>query len=158
MGCATLAEPLAAKADSTSLTGTLLPPAPPAYARRMRARVPQDVDLEDKLIYGLTPIRFGYLVIAGLGTICIWRLGFLPPAVRLLPCLFSAGAGLLLAFGRWRGRPCDRFLADAVLFFRRNYRVQWGAGRRRLEAPPLALGGVKAAAAGRARGEPAVSS
>ena len=30
----------------------------------MRARVPQDVDLEDTLVLGLSPTRFGYLVIA----------------------------------------------------------------------------------------------
>jgi hypothetical protein len=110
----------------------------------MRARVPQDVDLEDKLIYGLTPLRFGYLVVAGLTAICIWKLGFLPAAARLLPCLVVAVGGALLACGRWRGRPCDRLLADAVLFFRRNYRVEWrgSAERRRLEVSPLPLHGL----------------
>ena len=30
----------------------------------MPARVPLDVDLEDKLIYGLTPMRLAYLVVS----------------------------------------------------------------------------------------------
>src|SRR5919202_2895310 len=97
----------------------------------MRARVPQDVDLEDKLVYGLTPIRFGYLVIAGLGAISAWNLELLPAPVRLRACLLVAAGGVLLAWGRWRGRPLDRFLADAVVFLRRNYRLGIGLSRRR---------------------------
>ena len=50
--------------DSTALTTRVPPGSSAPYARPMRAHVPQDVDLEDKLIYGLTPVRFGYLVIA----------------------------------------------------------------------------------------------
>ena len=38
----------------------------------MRARVPLDVDLEDRIVYGLTPIRLAYVVVAGL---CAPQLG-----------------------------------------------------------------------------------
>ncbi len=59
----------------------------------MPARVPQDVDLEDKLIYGLSPVRFGYLVLAVLGALSLWRQEALPSALRLVACLMLAAAG-----------------------------------------------------------------
>jgi hypothetical protein len=110
----------------------------------MRARVPQDVDLDDKLVYGLTPGRFGYLVIAGLAAVMIWNLAALPLLVRAFGCLLLGGVAALLAWGRWRGRPMDRFLADAVLYFCRNYRPAARRRRRRRmrQLVPLTLGAI----------------
>jgi hypothetical protein len=108
----------------------------------MRARVPQDVDLEDKLVYGLTPGRFGYLVIAGLAAVMVWNLGALPVLVRAPGCLLLGGFGALLAWGRWRSRPIDRYLADAVLYFFRNYRPSARRRRRMRPLVPLALGAI----------------
>jgi hypothetical protein len=99
----------------------------------MNARVPQDVDLEDRLIYGLTPVRFGYLVIAVLGALTVWRLDALSPWLRALPCLLVLAVGAGLAWGRWQGRAADRWLFDLSVFVRRNYAV----GRRRAAALPL---------------------
>src|SRR5260370_8117157 len=87
----------------------------------MNARVPQDVDLEDRLIYGLSPIRCGYLVIAVLGALSLWRLEALPPWLRTGPCLAVLAAGAALAWGRWRGRAVDRWLLALAVFVRRNY-------------------------------------
>jgi hypothetical protein len=104
----------------------------------MRASVPHDVDLEDHLIYGLTPIRFGYLVVAVLGSMAVWGLRWLPAAARLAPCLLLIIAAAVLAWGRWRGRPLDRLLVDLGIFLRRNYGIQFALalprGPRRL--PP----------------------
>jgi hypothetical protein len=100
--------------------------------------MPQDVDLEDKLIYGLTPVRFGYLVVAALTAVMLWNLTALPPYVRLPGCLLLCGAGAVLAWGRFSGGPADRFFADALLFFGRSYRLR----RRRRhwsEMVPVAL-------------------
>jgi hypothetical protein len=107
----------------------------------MRARVPQDVDLEDKLLYGLTPVRFGYLVIAGLAAVMVWNLSALPILARAPGCLLLGGFGALVAWGRWRGRPIDRFLADAALYFCHNYRptVWWWRRRKRRPLVPLTL-------------------
>jgi len=38
----------------------------------MPAHVPLDVDLEDKLLYGLTPIRLMYLVVSLLAGFALW--------------------------------------------------------------------------------------
>ncbi|MDQ6792831.1 MAG: PrgI family protein [Candidatus Dormibacteraeota bacterium] len=109
----------------------------------MRARVPQDVDLEDRLIYGLTPVRFGYLVVAGLGAILIWNLNAAPLLLRLPSCLLLGCVGALVAWGRLAGRPMDRFLADALLFFLRNYRpARPRLRRRRWELVPLNLAAI----------------
>ena len=97
----------------------------------MRARVPLDVDLEDRLLYGLTPIRLAYLVLAGLGALAIWEshLGFAPLRGVIATLVLSLGAGL--AWGRWRGRPADRWLVDLATFAINTRRI-------RLERPPPA--------------------
>ena len=74
----------------------------------MRARMPQDVDLEDKLIYGLTPVRFGYLVIAALAAVMVWNLTPLSPYVRLPGCMVLCAAGAVLGWGRFAGRPAHQ--------------------------------------------------
>jgi hypothetical protein len=103
--------------------------------------MPQDVDLEDKLIYGLTPVRFGYLVIAALAAVMVWNLTALPPYLRLPGCLALCAAGAVLGWGRFAGRPADRFLADALLFVGRSYRFR----RRRphwSEMVPISLSAI----------------
>ena len=103
----------------------------------MNARVPQDVDLEDRLIYGLSPVRFGYLVIAVLGALSLWRLDALPAWVRAIPCVLLLAAGAGLSWGRWRGRAVDRWLVDVGVFVRRNYRVGLRAERTSRAPVPL---------------------
>ncbi len=110
----------------------------------MNARVPQDVDLEDRLIYGLSPIRFGYLVIALLGALSLWRLDALPPWLRAGPCLALLAAGAALAWGRWRGRAVDRWLLDLAVFVRRNYAfgLRLRPPRRGVAVPLRAIGAI----------------
>jgi hypothetical protein len=110
----------------------------------MNPRVPQDVDLEDRLIYGLSPVRFGYLVIAVLGALTLWRIGALPPWVRAIPCLFVVAGGAGLAWGRWNGRAVDRWLLDLGVYVRRNYAVGLRRRPRRRRAVPLPLGAIAA--------------
>src|SRR5919108_6530685 len=104
----------------------------------MRARMPQDVDLEDKLIYGLTPVRFGYLVVAALTAVMVWNLTAIASYVRLPACLIVCAAGAILGWGRFAGRPADRFLVDALLFFARSYRIR-RRRRRWSELVPITL-------------------
>ncbi len=91
----------------------------------MRARVPQDVDLEDKLIYGLSPARVGYLVIALLAGLAAWSSDWAADGVRLPLALLIVGAGGAAAWGRWRERPLDGWAADLALYLSRNYTIKY---------------------------------
>ena len=98
----------------------------------MPARVPLDVDFEDKLLYGLTPTRLAYMVVAFLGGFALWSSRWAPPPVRAATCLVVIAIGAGLAWGRWRGRAADVWLVDIALFTVTSYRVAWncrGFGR-----------------------------
>jgi hypothetical protein len=91
----------------------------------MRARVPLDVDLEDRIVYGLTPLRLAYAVLAGLGAMAVWSFETIPAAARGLLALVLLIAGALLAYGRRRGRPLDGWLIDVALFLWSTRRLSW---------------------------------
>ncbi|MDQ2943486.1 MAG: PrgI family protein [Candidatus Dormibacteraeota bacterium] len=91
----------------------------------MPARVPLDVDLEDKLLYGLTPTRLAYLVTALLAGFAIWSSPWAPLPVRGSAALLVIALGAASSWGRWRGRPADVWFVDIVLFAGRTYRVAW---------------------------------
>jgi len=91
----------------------------------MRARVPLDVDLEDRLLYGLTPIRLAYMVLAVLGALAVWSSSWLVAPARGLVAAMVLLAGATLAWGRWRGRPADGWLTDYVLFVVSTRRFSW---------------------------------
>ncbi len=91
----------------------------------MSARVPLDVDLEDKLLYGLTPTRLVYLVIALLGAFAMWSGHWSIAPIRGVAAAALAAVGAVAAWGRWRGRPLDRWLTDLTLFVLATYRVRW---------------------------------
>ena len=96
----------------------------------MPARVPLDVDLEDRLLYGLTPTRLVYLVVALLAAFSAWSGGWAPAAVRVGCAVVLAVAGAAAAWGRWRGRPVDAWLIDIALFVRATYCLRWVGLRR----------------------------
>ena len=87
-------------------------------------RAPLDVDLEDKLIFGLTPLRFGYVLLAGLTTMAIWGQRWTPGPLRLVACLPILLVGGALGWGRWRGRGSDQWLLDAAAFLLSNYTIR----------------------------------
>ena len=89
----------------------------------MRAKAPLDVDLEDKLLYGLTPMRLGYVVASMLAGMTLWNRAWAPTAVRAIACLVVIGLGAAGAWGRWRGRASDEWLADIATFVVRTHRV-----------------------------------
>lgn len=92
----------------------------------MAARIPLDVDLEDKLLYGLTPMRLGYLIVGLLIAFSLWSGHWGPAWLRGGIALVPSSAGALAAWGRWRGRAIDGWVVDAVTFVLANYRVCWG--------------------------------
>lgn len=96
----------------------------------MAARVPLDVDLEDKLLYGLTPIRLAYIVLALLAAFSVWSGHWAPIAIRGVAAVVIALLGALAAWGRWRGRAVDGWIADLFIFVIANYRVTWHRKRK----------------------------
>jgi len=91
----------------------------------MRARVPLDVDLEDRLLYGLTPIRLAYVVLAGLAGLAIWSSEWMPTVVRGAIAVIAIACGGAMAWGRWRGRAADAWAIDAVKFLLGSHRITW---------------------------------
>src|ERR1700730_5854330 len=91
----------------------------------MTARAPLDVDLEDKLLYGLTPMRLGYAVLALLGALAMWSTRLVAAPARPAACLVVLAGGAALAWGRWRGRAVDGWLTDIAAFVTRTKRVVW---------------------------------
>ena len=92
----------------------------------MPGRIPLDVDLEDKLLYGLTPTRLAYLVVAAFS---LWSThwGSVPIRAVAAVALLIVGAGA--AWGRWRARAVDSWLVDMVAFILATYRVRWNLPR-----------------------------
>jgi len=91
----------------------------------MPARAPLDVDLEDKLLYGLTPMRLGYVVLSLLGAFALWSSVWAATPFRAAACVVVLLAGAALAWGRWRGRAVDGWLTDSAAFIARTKRVVW---------------------------------
>src|SRR5258706_3329279 len=89
----------------------------------MRATAPLDVDLEDKLLYGLTPMRLAYLVVGLVTGFGLWSSPWAPSPVRAFACSAIVAAGAIAAWGRWRGRAVDGWAADLLLFVITTHRI-----------------------------------
>lgn len=109
----------------------------------MSARIPLDVDLEDRLLYGLTPTRLAYLVVALLAGFALWSSSWAPLPVRATTTCSVIGIGAIVSWGRWRGRRADVWLVDIASFVIRTRRVKWNAKwpalRRRVKATTAAV-------------------
>ncbi|HEV2029414.1 MAG TPA: hypothetical protein VGS16_12925 [Candidatus Dormibacteraeota bacterium] len=90
----------------------------------MPARVPLDVDLEDRLVYGLTPTRLAYVVISLLGGFALWSSDWAPAVIRASAALMVIGIGAAMSWGRWRGTPADVWVVDLALFTARTRNLQ----------------------------------
>lgn len=90
----------------------------------MPARIPLDVDLEDKLLYGLTPTRLAYLLVALVATFALWSSHWAPDIVRAIIAVLIAVLGASAAWGRWHGRAADQWLGDLAVYAINNYRVE----------------------------------
>jgi PrgI family protein len=88
------------------------------------ARIPLDVDLEDRLLYGLTPIRLVYLVVALLAAFSTWSTSWAPVPVRAPCAVVLAAFGIAAAWGRWRGRPLDAWAVDIAVYCLATYRIR----------------------------------
>ena len=102
---------------------------------RMPARVPLDVDLEDRLLYGLTPIRLAYAVGALLAAFALWSSPWGPCVLRGVASSVVMGVGALMSWGRWRGTPADRWVVDFALFMSRTQRLLWTGPHLQIPMP-----------------------
>jgi hypothetical protein len=89
----------------------------------MSARVPLDVDLEDRLLYGLTPTRLAYAVISLLAGFALWSSQWGPTALRGTAASMVIAVGAIVSWGRWRGTPADVWVVDFALFTARTHQV-----------------------------------
>jgi hypothetical protein len=111
----------------------------------MHAKAPLDVDLEDRLLYGLTPIRLAYLVVALLSGFAVWQSPWAPSPIRAVAGLTVVVAGAVAAWGRWRGRAADSWLADISIFAINTHRLTLSKSwlerlkRRQPHSQPLRL-------------------
>ena len=90
----------------------------------MPARAPLDVDLEDRLVYGLTPTRLAYVVISLIGGFALWSSEWAPAVLRASAAAVVIGIGATMSWGRWRGTPADIWVVDLALFTVRTRRLQ----------------------------------
>lgn len=98
----------------------------------MHARVPQNVDLEDRILFGLTAARFGELGVALLAAVTAWRAVPRAGGALALVCL---GLGLVLAWVRWRGRNADHWILSAGRYWWRTHEVSIDRSRIGVSLP-----------------------
>lgn len=81
----------------------------------MQYKVPQNVDIEDKVIAGLTLRQFMFLMVAG-GVVLILRYVFVDSLSFLFwpVAILVGGLGIALAFVKINDRPFEMFLTSAT--------------------------------------------
>jgi hypothetical protein len=88
----------------------------------MRTRIPAGIDLEDRLLYGLSPARLGY--VAGLAVLASWwwRQPVWGPLRVLVAIVLLAAAGAV-GWLRYDGRHIDGWAEDLVRHARARYLI-----------------------------------
>lgn len=81
----------------------------------MRFEVPQFIDVQDKIIAGMTLQQF--LFVGGGAGIAIVAYRTLPPLVNLIVAAAGGGAGAALAFAKYNGRPLINTI-EALFFYK----------------------------------------
>jgi hypothetical protein len=99
----------------------------------MRARIPAGIDLEDRLLYGLSPARLGY--VAGLAVLASWCWRQSPwGPLRFAAAIVLLGGALAMGWLRHDGRHLDAWAEDLVRHVTARYRlvIDWRAIARPL--------------------------
>jgi hypothetical protein len=99
----------------------------------MRARIPAGIDLEDRLLYGLSPARLGY--VAGLVVLAswCWRQPIWGP-LRFVAAIALLAAAGVVGWVQRDGRHVDAWTEDLARHVIARYRVvvEWEELRRLL--------------------------
>ncbi len=93
----------------------------------MKARIPAGIDLDDKLLYGLSPARLGYVTALVVAAIWVLRQP-LPTALRFGLAALLLATAALAGWMRRSGRHLDAWAADLARHVRRRYRVRLDLG------------------------------
>jgi hypothetical protein len=98
----------------------------------VRARIPAGIDLEDRLLYGLSPARLGYVFVMLVIAAWFWRQPFWTP-LRVVPGLMLLGGAAAVGWWKHEGRHLDAWAEDLVRHLLACYRleVDWPALARR---------------------------
>ena len=107
----------------------------------LRVRAPLDLDLEDHLIFGLTPVRFGYLAVGGLAAYALGA--HLPGPFGLPVAAFLLALAAAFAWVRWRGRSLDAWLIDLAVHAHRNLEGEIDPVVLRRKRTPLRRGAAR---------------
>jgi hypothetical protein len=89
----------------------------------MQFKVPQNIDLEDKIIGPLTLVQFIYLITGGI--IIYISFSVFSPIVFWPIAIIVGLLSLTLAFIKIQDQPFSRFLASMALFFVRPQKRVW---------------------------------
>jgi len=89
----------------------------------VRTRIPAGIDLEDRLLYGLSPARLGYVAGFAVLILSVWRLPGLPIPAKLLLCLPLLLAGAAAGWLSFHGRHLDAWAVDGGRFLLAEYRL-----------------------------------
>lgn len=96
----------------------------PWYTTLMQFRVPQFIDMEDKIIGPLTLKQFGYVLGAGGLTFVIWTFISIK-FIALLIIIPVAGLFLSLAFLKINSRPFGEVLESAFTYYTGSRLFTW---------------------------------
>jgi hypothetical protein len=89
----------------------------------MKARIPAGIDLEDRLLYGLSPARLGEVVALAVIASWCWRQPVWAPLRVLAAVVLLAAAGAA-GWWRWEGRHLDSWAIDAGRHAWARYRIE----------------------------------
>lgn len=97
----------------------------------MRARIPAGIDLEDRLLYGLSPARLGYVAAFAVLASWCWRQPVWGP-VRVAAAIALLAAAVTVGWVRHDGRHLDAWAEDLARHAVARYRVviEWAELRR----------------------------
>jgi hypothetical protein len=97
----------------------------------MRARIPAGIDLEDRLLYGLSPARLGYVVGLAVVASWCWRQPIWGP-LRILAAILLLSVAGAVGWLRHDGRHLDAWADDLGRHLVSRYRIEvdWPALRQ----------------------------
>src|ERR1700687_1321553 len=88
--------------------------------------VPTHLDVEDKVVFGLTARQFLYLLVGSSASYALWeQTPWLADALRAALVALSAGTTLAFALLRPAGRALEEWLAAALVYAASPGRATW---------------------------------